>query len=237
MAITKKMTEIFRRYLPDEESRRILDAGHDLVLRMHPSKEAPERVEIEITFDFHVEDTFLHRVEEELRQCYQLRSVWIFPHFPSDLFSVARMAEITDEAVRIGAITRGFFEGVTYQDDGETVTAELLYDENGVMAAYKEMRKAEEGAELVFLVQNHSDNDIAFIVSDIWQSSIKDVRKHYFTVESGKTKEVTISVNKVKETEFTFAVKNEFTQLYLQGNRGYRRQRKSRNKENRGKGL
>ncbi|MBQ9922213.1 MAG: hypothetical protein IJO52_08495 [Clostridia bacterium] len=115
--------------------------------------------------------------------------------------------------------------GLTVDWDGNTNTVLLdeakpdvisvLYDENGVMAAYKEMRKAEEGAELVFLVQNHSDNDIAFIVSDIWQSSIKDVRKHYFTVESGKTKEVTISVNKVKETEFTFAVKNEFTQRYI----------------------
>jgi len=115
--------------------------------------------------------------------------------------------------------------GLTVDWDGNTNTVLLdeakpdvisvLYDENGVMAAYKEMRKAEEGAELVFLVQNHSDNDIAFIVSDIWQSNIKDVRKHYFTVESGKTKEVTISVNKVKETEFTFAVKNEFTQRFI----------------------
>ena len=66
MAITKRFSEIFRRYIPDEESRRVLDAGHDLVLRMHPSKEAPERVEIEMTFDFHVEDLFLHRIEEEL---------------------------------------------------------------------------------------------------------------------------------------------------------------------------
>ena len=82
MAITKKLTEIFRRYLPDDETRRILDAGHDLSLRMHPSKESPERVEIEMTFDFHVEDSFLHRVEADLRQCYGLRSVWIFPHFP-----------------------------------------------------------------------------------------------------------------------------------------------------------
>ncbi|MBR2951554.1 MAG: PolC-type DNA polymerase III [Clostridia bacterium] len=132
MAITKKLTEIFRRYLPDDETRCILDAGHDLSLRMHPSKESPERVEIEMTFDFHVEDSFLHRVEADLRQCYGLRSVWIFPHFPPQLFSLERMREITDEAVRIGAITRGFFEGVSYTDDGETVTAELLYDENGV---------------------------------------------------------------------------------------------------------
>ena len=66
MAITKNFSEIFRRYLPDEESQRILNAGHDLALRMHPSKDAPERVEIEITFDFHVEDIFLHRIEEEL---------------------------------------------------------------------------------------------------------------------------------------------------------------------------
>ena len=132
MAITKNFSEIFRRYLPDEESQRVLNAGHDLALRMHPSKDAPERVEIEITFDFHVEDIFLHRIEEELRECYQLRSVWIFPHFPSHLFSIDRMSEISDEAVRIGAITRGFFEGAVYTDDGESITAELLYDENGV---------------------------------------------------------------------------------------------------------
>ena len=131
MALTKSFAEIFSRYQPTSECKEILATGHDLRVRTAPPAN-PERMEIHITFECHVAPELLHRVESELCACYNLRSVWIFPHFPEACFNVGRMTEITDEAIRTGAITRGFFDGAVYHDDGSCVTAEILYDENGV---------------------------------------------------------------------------------------------------------
>ena len=140
--MAKGFFEIFRKYEPSEEIRRALSAGMDMRVRMQPSRENPERVEIDLSFDAHVKHEIFLRAETEMRALYGLSSVYIFPHFPSHLFSVSRMSEITEEAVRSGAITRGFFERAVYRLEGDTVICELAYNQSGI--AVVESRRTHE---------------------------------------------------------------------------------------------
>ena len=89
-------------------------------------------VQVYANFTRHVPRDVLAAVEAGCRSYYELLSFRIYPTYSPNLFRLAYMEEIAQEAVERGAFTLGFFEGAKYEDDGETVTALIPYLEEGV---------------------------------------------------------------------------------------------------------
>ena len=77
----------------------------------------PLRIEVFADFPMLVRNSVLYPVEKELCALYGAASFRIFPHFPSSLFDLSRMAEIATEAAMSGAVTHGFFHNATYDDN------------------------------------------------------------------------------------------------------------------------
>ncbi len=126
----KGFFEIFTRYIPTEQQKSVLSSGKSISVRY--KKTPPIRIEVEIDFPHHEDAELLQETEEELRNLYGAASFRIFPHYPPESFSLSFMPEIIAEAVRSGAITRGFFDDAEYRMDEHTITSELPYTENGI---------------------------------------------------------------------------------------------------------
>ena len=126
---TKSFLEIFKRYLPSDAQRRMLEDGKNLRVRY---MKGPLRFEVEMDFDEHVDAELLDATASELRAIYHAASFRIFPHYPPSSFSVAYMDEVVEEAVKCGAITKGFFDEAVYKDRGDVLEILLPYLESGI---------------------------------------------------------------------------------------------------------
>ena len=125
----KRFFDVFGRYNPTPEKRELLERGHNAVFKYMKD---PMRVEVELTFDKHEEPELIYEIEDECRDFYGAESFKILPHFPASEFNIARFDEITAEAALCGAVTNGFFTNAVYEDDGETITANLPFTIMGV---------------------------------------------------------------------------------------------------------
>ncbi len=125
----KKFLEVFSRYTPREEKRRILDNATDTKIKY---KKNPLIVEAELTFESHVDAELIYEIEDECREIYVAESFKILPHFPAESFTVEYFSEIATEAALCGAVTNGFFSGAEYSDDGEFITVGIPYSSSGI---------------------------------------------------------------------------------------------------------
>ncbi len=125
----KKFFEIFQRYNPDRDKRELLESADSVRVRI---QREPYRVEVDAYFDAHKSQTALYEIEDELRLFYEAASFRIFPHYPESEFSSAIMPEIFDEAARVGAITKGFFDEAEIFDDGEVIEIKIPYMQSGI---------------------------------------------------------------------------------------------------------
>ncbi len=119
----------FQKYQPNGEQRELLAASRWMGMRV---KQEPLRVEVDLAFDRRISADALYRIERELCELYSAASFRIFPHMPNSEFGVHVMGEIAEEAMRVGAVTPGFFYEASYHDDGETVTCSIPYLAPGV---------------------------------------------------------------------------------------------------------
>ena len=130
--------EVFKKYRPNDELRTVLSHVTDVKKRpIYNEAHDLYRIEVNALFDRHVRAEDLYRVEEECRTLYRetfpaLESFRIFPQFPSESFRIEYIDEIAEEATRSGAVTRGFFSEAEANDDGETMTVSIPFEESGV---------------------------------------------------------------------------------------------------------
>ncbi len=129
MSEQKSFFDIFKRYIPAKRQREMLDNGKELSVRYMKD---PLRIEVNLSFSAYQDAGLLHLTEEELRALYSAASFRIFPHYPSEVFRLSYMEEVIEEAKKCGAITKGFFDEATYQDDGEAITVSIPYLSGGV---------------------------------------------------------------------------------------------------------
>ncbi|MBR5144578.1 MAG: PolC-type DNA polymerase III, partial [Clostridia bacterium] len=129
MSEVKKFLEVFSRYKPSDEKRRLLERGHSA--RFRYAKD-PIRVEVDISFDSHEDAELIYEIEDECRALYSADSFKILPHFTPDCFEMKYFDEIVLEASLCGAVTNGFFTGATYVDDGENITISIPFCDAGV---------------------------------------------------------------------------------------------------------
>ncbi len=129
MGEQKTFFDVFRKYQPTEELRRLLLRARTPVFRYQKD---PLRVEVELTFDRHEDPELLYEIAEQCEKLYEAASFRIFPHFPPETFSMDLFPEVTAEAALSGAVTRGFFNHATFSDDGSAITVSLPFGQHGV---------------------------------------------------------------------------------------------------------
>ena len=126
---TKGFFDVFTRYSPAIEKRRLLESATDAKFRY---TKAPMRVEVELSFTKHCDAELLYEIEDECRTLYNAESFKIIPHFPPEEYNLSRFVEITYEAANCGAVTHGFFTYANYVDEGEVMRIELPFYETGI---------------------------------------------------------------------------------------------------------
>ncbi len=129
MQAEKKFFDIFSRYTPADEKRELLLRAHSAKFRYTRD---PMRVEVDLSFDSHEDAELIYEIEDECRELYHAESFKILPHFPESVFKEEYFGEIAFEAAYCRAVTRGFFSGAKYDDDGETVKISIPFDNYGI---------------------------------------------------------------------------------------------------------
>ena len=112
----------------------MLDSGKNM--RVCYMKQ-PIRFEVEMDFDEHQDPELLSATAGEVQAIYEAASFRFFPHYPPASFSVAYMDEIVEEAVKCGAIAKGFFDEAVYRDFGQQIEVQLPYLESGILLMEK----------------------------------------------------------------------------------------------------
>ena len=80
----KTLIEILKRYEPDERTSRLLLLAEDTVVRADKDSKL---LEIKARFPKIIDKRTLYRIEDEIREAYQLNSVRLLPTYDSGLFS------------------------------------------------------------------------------------------------------------------------------------------------------
>ena len=125
----KTLTEILKRYEPDERSRRLLLEAHDIAVRADKDRKL---LEISASFPRIIEKNRLYRIEEEIRAAYALSSVRLLPRYPQELFTPDYLPEVLAETERVGIVARGFFGDYKSEINGKEITITIPFSEDGV---------------------------------------------------------------------------------------------------------
>ena len=130
MAEFKGFFDCFKKYEPyDDKEKEILTLAENIRLRR--SKDGT-RIEVDADFPVIIRASVLYETEAHLCQTYGLVSARILPHFPGTLFQTEYMSDVLEEAVKVGAITRGFFFNASYRDDGDVFTITIPFVEEAI---------------------------------------------------------------------------------------------------------
>ncbi|MBR5241803.1 MAG: PolC-type DNA polymerase III [Clostridia bacterium] len=129
MSSFKSFSEVFTKYKPAQNKRELLSRAENASYRY--SKD-PMRVEVELWFSSREDAELIYEIEDECRELYSASSFKILPHFPKSSFDISCFDEVAYEASLFGAVTKGFFSGAEYSDDGETIKIAIPYSEWGI---------------------------------------------------------------------------------------------------------
>jgi len=128
----KTLLELFKRYDPPAEYKKILQSAINIATRVERDK---KMLEVDAEFTSLVEKTTLFHIEEQVREAHQINSVRIFPKYPADLFSQSYIPQILLETQRTGTVSRGFFNdyNIEVDEDDKMIIVEVYFPEGGVI--------------------------------------------------------------------------------------------------------
>ena len=106
--MAKTLMQIFSRYLPDGENRRLMENAY-LHGNMRVDKNA-RILEVDFSYSSLLSKSRLYKLEAEIEKAYVLRRVRLFPKYPSELFSEDYFSEIMYEAYRTNIISKSFLK-------------------------------------------------------------------------------------------------------------------------------
>ncbi|MBQ8005398.1 MAG: PHP domain-containing protein, partial [Clostridia bacterium] len=109
--------------------RALLLEAYDITVRA--DKDA-KMLEIKAHFPKIIDKRVLYRIEEEIREAYQLSSVRLLPIYKSEFFSPAYIPQILMETERVGTVARGFFSDYESQIEGNEITISIPFSPDGV---------------------------------------------------------------------------------------------------------
>ena len=100
--------EKFKKYTPTDDDRRILDRVVDFKVRVDVDKRV---IHADVTFDGYVPYAPLERIEEHIREAYELNYMAIHPSFRGVSFDLSYMEHVFYELAKLTAEGKGFFAG------------------------------------------------------------------------------------------------------------------------------
>lgn len=127
---SKTLLEVFTRYLPDGENRRLMEKTFlegnlrvDKNLRM---------VELDFSSDVLIPKAKLYKLENDICKAYVLRSVRLFPKYPRELFTETYFSEIMEEAYRTNVISKSFLQEYDVSFEEHRIEIEIMFGEGGI---------------------------------------------------------------------------------------------------------
>lgn len=127
---SKTLMEVFSRYLPDGENRRLMESAH-LVGNMRVDKNL-RMMELDFSSSSLISKSKLYKLEADIAKAYSLRSVRLFPKYPKELFTEGYFSEIMNEAYRTNLISRSFLQEYRAEFHGYQITIEIPFNDGGV---------------------------------------------------------------------------------------------------------
>ncbi len=123
----KSLLDVLKRYNPHGTHKAILQKSTSRGVRVDRDRKI---IEIKACFQKIVEKEILYKIENDIRDVYEINSVRIFPRYAPELFDETYIPHLMTEAERIGTVSKGFFNKYTckltdgrlilnvYQNDG-----------------------------------------------------------------------------------------------------------------------
>ena len=115
-ALQKKLS----RYVPSDKDMRFFEAVEDFSIKTDRERRI---LELRVRLSKILPKAYIYKIEEKIRDAYELSFVWIFPEYPSEMFTLDYLPEILTEGKRAGSVINGFFSDYTSQfnDEGELI--------------------------------------------------------------------------------------------------------------------
>ncbi len=173
--MSKNLLEIFNRYIPDEEARRILISADPETIRLQVDK--PRRmIRAEASFPSVVPKMQLYRIEESIRIAYDLCMVRICPRYAPSFFNSTRIPDILMETNRRGIVANGFFNRCTYELEEDRLDISIPFAKSGVDLIYdaktphlmEELIHEEYGLYIKVAIHQMADEE-----TDCYQSAMR----------------------------------------------------------------
>lgn len=125
----KTLLDIFKRYNPHGIYKTIMQSARSPGARVDRERKI---IEVKAFFSKIVEKETLYRIENDIREVYELNSVRIFPNYPPELFNDTYIPQLMTEAERTGIVSRGFFNRYTYELTDSKLTINIYFTDGGV---------------------------------------------------------------------------------------------------------
>ena len=133
--MSKNLIEIFYKYQPSEADRQWLLSVPADSIKLRLDKEQ-KIIEISASFPYIIRRPTLCRVEEGIRQAYELNFVHFEPHYSPELFSQEYIPDLLFETNRMGIVAIGFFNNCHYWLKGSVLDIEIPIPESGIELIY-----------------------------------------------------------------------------------------------------
>ena len=126
----KSFLEKFNKYQPtDTEALRVLSNVVDYSVRV--VKDA-RLIEAQVHFSELVDKSLLYRIENEIKDAYQINVMKILPKYHASLFDRQYFTQILIEAEKVGVVARGFFSNCDYKIEGNKITVIIPFGMGGI---------------------------------------------------------------------------------------------------------
>ena len=125
-ALLKKLS----RYTPTDKDMKFFEAVENFALRPDSERRI---LEMRVRLDKIMPKAYIYKIENEIKTAYELEFVWIYPEYPSELFTMEYLPEIFTEAKRAGAVINGFFGDYSAaMDDDGSLTVGIPFPKGGL---------------------------------------------------------------------------------------------------------
>ncbi len=128
---SRTLTDIFKKTAPTltGTSRDIFLEATDVSIRIDRERRIAE-VGCRLPRLFTKKD--IYRLEEQIRESYELSQVMILTHYAPELFTLSYMSDILTEAARVGIVINGFFERYELEENGDTIRILIPFSNGGI---------------------------------------------------------------------------------------------------------
>ena len=129
--MSKTLLQILNKYHPDDKTAGWLLSADPENLRIEADKDQ-RLLRFFASFQTYIPKKEFCRVEEEIRKAYDLASVRLYPRFPAECFSESVIPDVLFDVNREGIVAKGFFDRCTYRLNGDELTIEIPFSEDGI---------------------------------------------------------------------------------------------------------